>query len=258
MSPAPVLITGASGGIGADLARICARQGHPLALAARNEAALQALADELGTPGGRRPLVVPLDLAEPGATAALVAALTQADFEPSILMNNAGYGLNGQVARLDHAAQLGIVDLNIRALTELTLAFLPAITATKGRILNVASIAAFLPGPGMAVSYASKAYVLSFSQALAEELKGSGATVTALCPGPTATDFFSRAGGKASKLKAFGMMKSMDVAEAGYSGMMAGRRVVVPGFANKFMATFSPLTPRALLLPFIARVQLGK
>ncbi len=258
MTALPVLITGASSGIGADFARIFARKGHPLALVARSGSALEVLALELVTPGVRAPVTLALDLSTHDAAERLAAALAEQNFCTEILVNNAGYGLNGPVGALDAAGQLGIVDLNIRALTDITLKLLPEITAAKGRILNVASTAAFLPGPGMAVYYASKAYVLSFSEALSHELAASGVSVTALCPGPTETDFFRRAGGKAGKLKSLGMMKSMDVAEAGYRGLMAGKRVVVPGFMNKLVAVFGPLAPRALLLPAVARVQLGK
>lgn len=252
-----VLITGASSGIGADLARICARNGHQLALVARNREALEALATELGEPGGRRALVIPLDLATPEAPAALLAAMASAGFTPRILVNNAGFGLNGPAIELGREDQLGLVDLNIRALTELTLRLLPQIAGPGGRILNVASIAAFMPGPGMAAYYASKAYVLSFSQALSQELRASGATVSALCPGPTRTGFFDRAGGATASLKRFSMMDSVPVAEAGYAGMMAGRRVIVPGFLNRLLTSFAPLVPRALLLPALARIQLG-
>lgn len=254
----PVLITGASGGIGADLARIFARQGHSLALVARSAGALEALAREVAVPGVRDPITLTLDLSAADAAEQLAAALSERDFRTGILVNNAGYGLNGPAAALDVAGQIGIIDLNIRSLTAITLRLLPDVVASRGRILNVASTAAFLPGPGMAVYYASKAYVLSFSEALSHELAASGIAVTALCPGPTATDFFNRAGGKAGKLKALGMMKSMDVAEAGYAGLMVGRRVVVPGFMNRMVATFAPILPRALLLPAVARIQLGE
>ncbi len=258
MNAQPVLITGASGGIGADLARIFAKAGHPLALAARNRQAMEILAAELGNPGGQKPLIVALGLTLPDAPGQLAEALAAASFEPAILVNNAGYGMNGRVSRLDPAGQLGIIDLNIRSLTALTLIFLPSIEKSKGRILNVASTAAFLPGPGMAVYYASKAYVLSFSQALAQEMANKNVTVTALCPGPTATGFFDRVGGYTAKLKSFGMMDSMTVAQAGFDGLMAGRRVVVPGAMNKLMTSLMPFVPRQVLLPIMARLQLGK
>ena len=219
---------------------------------------MEALAAELETSGGCKPVIVALDLSLPEAAGKLVAALEQAGFKPAILVNNAGYGLNGPAASLEQAGQMGIIDLNIRALTELTLKFLPGIIAARGKIMNVASTAAFLPGPGMAVYYASKAYVLSFSQALSQEMRGHGVTVTALCPGLTATGFLARAGGHAADLKNFGMMSPMDVAQAGYDGLMAGRRVVVPGFMNKLITSIVPFAPRALLLPIMARIQLGQ
>lgn len=254
----PVLITGASGGIGADLARVFARHGHPVALVARSGEALDALARELGEPGGRPPIAVAFDLAAADAPALLSARLEAEDFIPAILVNNAGYGLNGPVLKLDFAAQIGIIDLNIRTLTALTLHFLPGIVRARGRILNVASIAAFMPGPGMAVYYASKAYVLSFGDALSQEMAAHGVSVTTLCPGPTATNFFRRAGGKTGKLKAFGMMDSPRVAEAGYRGLMAGRRIVVPGVMNRVVTTLAPLVPKRLLLPAMARLQLER
>ncbi len=258
MTALPVLITGASGGIGADLARIFAAKGHPLALAARNRTAMESLANELESSGGRKPVIIALDLAIPDAPGLLADALKAEGFEPAILINNAGYGLNGRVSALDSGEQLGIIDLNIRALTALTLKFLPSIEKSHGRILNVASTAAFLPGPGMAIYYASKAYVLSFSQALSQEMEGRNVTVTALCPGPTATGFFDRVGGHTAKLKKFGMMDAMTVAQAGYDGLMAGRRVVVPGMMNKVMTSLMPFVPRKLLLRVMARIQMGK
>ena len=161
-----MLITGASGGIGADLARVAAAAGHDLALVARNRAALDALADALAAlPGQKnpRPLVFDCDLSKPGAVAALAQALTAAGAAPEIVVNNAGYGALGPAADGDLDEQLGMIDLNIRALTEMSLVFAKPLIEAKGRLLNVASVAAFMPGPGMAIYYASKAYVLSFS-----------------------------------------------------------------------------------------------
>ncbi len=166
------LITGASSGIGADLARVFAREGHDLALVARSGDKLAGLADEIEASGRRRPLLFPLDLTAARATEALAAGLAAAQATPNILVNNAGFGLIGDVAQLNAAEQLAIIDLNIRSLVEITLRFLPQIRATQGKILNVASIASFFPGgPGMAVYYASKAFVLSFSLGLAQELR---------------------------------------------------------------------------------------
>ncbi len=250
------LITGASGGIGADLARVFARHGHDLALVARDVAKLEALADEIAATGRPRPLVVALDLTAPGAAAQLVAALPREGAQVSCLVNNAGFGLLGDFDGADPAGQLGMVDLNISALVELTSAFLPQIRAAKGRILNVASIAAFLPGPGFAVYYATKAFVASFSAALGQELKGDGVTVSVLCPGLTASGFQARAGFDASlPLAKVAMMDAMSVAEAGYAGLMRGKRLIVPGFANKITVALSALIPRSLCLPIIAKLQ---
>jgi len=253
------LITGASTGIGADLARVFARHGHPLALTARSGARLDALADELATSPGGRPLTFALDLAEPGAVDDLAARLAGAGITPAILVNNAGFGLIGRFAELDRATQINLLDLNIRALTGLTHTFLPGIIAARGAILNVASVAGFYPGPGMAVYYASKAYVLSFSEAMSLELAADGVRVTALCPGPTETEFFMRAGAPSGRLEGMrfvGRMASMPVAEAGYAGLMAGRRVVAPGWSNRFLTMASRLAPKRLSMRVIARMQM--
>ncbi len=249
------IVTGASGGIGADLARVLAREGRDLALVARDGARLAALAGEIERGGRPRPLVVPLDLARPDAGEKLAGELAAAGASPDILVNNAGFGLAGLAGDLDRAGQIEIVDLNIRALTGLTLRFLPEIVAARGRVLNVASVAAFLPGPGMAVYYASKAFVVSFSDALSAELAGTGVTVTTLCPGVTRTGFQARAGVAGGLLKALPGMSAMAVAEAGYRGMMAGRRRVVPGLTNKLLVAILPFVPGAILLPLMARVQ---
>lgn len=249
------LVTGASGGIGADLARIFAREGHDLALVARSAGKLEALADEIAATGRPRPLVIALDLAAPGACAALVDRLAAAGAQVRFLINNAGFGLAGAAAALDAGEQLGMIDLNIRALVELTLRLLPQLTAQQGRILNVASVVAYLPGPGMAVYYASKAFVLSFSEALSQELRGA-VGVTALNPGATATGFQVRAGFSADMaVSRVATMGSMPVAEAGYRGLMAGRRVVVPGWTNRAFIQAAALAPRAWLLPVVARFQ---
>jgi short-subunit dehydrogenase len=256
------VITGASGGIGADLARVFARNGHKLLLIARNGTALNTLADELTAQGTKhgapRPLVLPLDLAAPGAAQSVVDALRHADATAGILVNNAGYGLAGTVAGLDPAQQLGIVDLNVRALTELTLLLLPDLIAARGRLLNVASTAAYFPGPGMAVYYASKAFVLSLSEAMHQELKKDGVTVTVLCPGTTATGFFDRAGVDANLLKMLRPMASMAVAETGYAALMAGKRVAIPGVMNKISALLSGVVPHLLFMPLLQYLQAGR
>ena len=250
------VVTGASGGIGADIARVLARQGHDLALVARRRDKLEALAAEIEAQGRPRPLVIALDLGEKGAAGRLADALAAAGASADILVNNAGFGLAGEVANLDAAEQLAVIDLNIGALVAVTLRLLPELIAWRGRILNVASTAAFLPGPGMAVYYATKAFVLSFSEALAHELRRQGVTVSVLCPGPTATGFVDRAGlDNADLFRRFPPMASMRVAEAGVAGLMAGRRVILPGLMNKLTGWFVPLVPHALVLPVVAHLQ---
>lgn len=251
------LITGASGGIGADLARVFARHGHDLALAARSRGKLEALAEEIAASGRPLPLVLVFDLTEQGAAKKIAAALKSAGATPEILVNNAGFGLAGEAAGLDPAEQLAIVDLNIRAAVEITLCFLPAIRAARGKILNVASVAAYFPGgPGMAAYYASKSFILSFSLALAQELRSQGVTVSALCPGYTKTDFQARAGiGANMDLGRLPASTAMEVAEAGYAGLIAGRREIVPGFLNKASILLLPFLPKALMLGVISRLQ---
>lgn len=251
------IITGASDGIGAELARLMARKGHDLALVARRRDRLEAVAAEIAGIGRPSPLVIALDLAEASAPDALAQGLRAAGAEAAMLINNAGFGLQGQVAELDPGEQLRMIDLNVRALTALTLKFLPDLIAVRGRILNVASVAAFLPGPGMAIYYASKAYVLSFSEALSQELSAKGVSVTALCPGPVPTGFQAAAGISRDLTKAMSFVQTSPqaVADAAYRGMMSGRRVVMPSFADWMSASAAALTPRSLLLPVIGRVQ---
>lgn len=252
------VITGASEGIGAELARVFAARGHELALVARRGERLEALADDIAAAGATRPLPIELDLTEQGAADALSERLAEAGAAPRYLVNNAGFGLMGRAIELDADEQLAIVDLNMRALTALTLRFLPAIVAEKGGVLNVASVAAFMPGPGFAVYYASKAYVRSFSEALSQELKPSGVKVACLCPGPVLTGFQARAGfdlsGFMGAIKP-AMLPASEVARQGYEGLMAGKRVIVPGIANRMFVWGSAVTPRALLLPLLATAQ---
>lgn len=250
------LITGASGGIGADLARVFARQGHDLALVARSADRLGLLADEIEATGRPRPLLLTLDLAAAGAADALAAGLQAANATPDILVNNAGFGLIGAAAELDPAGQLAIVDLNVRSLVEVTLRFLPQIRAARGRILNVASVAAFFPGgPGMSVYYASKAFVLSFSLGLAQELRNESVVVSALCPGATPTGFQDRAGFEPKTLDGIPQTSSMAVAEAGYRGLMAGQLEIIPGWLNRIGAALLPFMPKSIILLLISRAQ---
>jgi short-subunit dehydrogenase len=250
------LITGASGGIGADLARVFARHGADLALVARSKDKLEALADDIAATGALCPLVIPADLTEKGGVDEVARSLQVAGASVSTLVNNAGYGLAGDVADLDAQEQLGIIDLNVRALVELTARFAPQIRAARGGILNVASIVAFLPGPGMAIYYASKAFVRSFSLALWQEMHQDGVTVTLLCPGLTMTDFQARAKLEIpAEVARFAGMSAMQVAEAGYEGLVAKRRVVVPGVVNRVFTVIMPLLPDTLVLPIVARMQ---
>ncbi len=251
------LITGASGGIGADLARVFARAGHDLALVARSGDKLATLADEIETSGRPRPLLLPLDLTAAGAVDALAAGLEAAKATPDILVNNAGFGLIGEAAQLSATEQLAIIDLNVRSLVETTLRFLPQIRAARGKILNVASIVAFFPGgPGMAVYYASKAFVVSFSLGLAQELRKDSVIVSALCPGVTPTGFQDRAGfGPEVMLERLPTTSSMEVAEAGYRGLMAGQREIIPGWFNKFGAALLPFLPKSIVLMLTSRMQ---
>ena len=247
--PKPVaLITGASAGIGAALANVFADHGHALVLAARRAPQLKALADTIEERGHARPHVVIIDLGQADAAARIEDELRERGLEPQFLVNNAGFGLMGLAANLDRAQQLAMIDLNVRVLTELSLRFVPSLTRHRGGILNVASVASFVPGPGMAVYHATKAYVLSFSEALHRELGGQGVRVTALCPGPVETEFMALAGIPDGNYSTFLVRSAERVAQEGYDGLMRGRRVVVPGSANKAAALLARLMPRRLVL----------
>jgi hypothetical protein len=239
------VVTGASGGIGLELARELAARGHDLVLTARSAERLAAAAAALGQAHGVRAEVVPVDLAEASGPARLAAALAERGVEPAILVNNAGVGMHGRLDLADPAALGRMLQLNVVGLTLLTRLLLPGMVGRRrGRILSVASTAGFVPGPFMAAYYASKAYVLSFSVALAEELRGTGVTATVLCPGPTRTGFDAAAGVSGAKLFRSGVMEAGPVARAGVEGLMAGRGIVVPGLRNKVLASSSGLAPR--------------
>ncbi len=254
--PRPVaLITGASAGIGAEFARVFAQHGHHVVLVARREQRLHELADQIATAGRPRPHVLPVDLCCNGASKQIAAELDALGFEPQYLVNNAGFGLLGSAAELEPAEQLAIIDLNVRVLTELSLAFIDSLGRHRGGILNVGSVASFLPGPGMAVYYASKAFVLSFSESLHEELSGQGIRVTALCPGVVPTEFQARAGMK--KVPGWKVLHTSPagIAAAGYAALMQGQRVRIPGIANKFVTFLPRILPRGFLLRQVARSQ---
>ncbi|MEJ2376096.1 MAG: SDR family oxidoreductase [Pseudolabrys sp.] len=250
------LITGASAGIGVELARVFAREGHQLALVARREDRLRALADELAVTGKQQPIVIAVDLAEPDAAQKIADELRAHGVEPQYLVNNAGFGLLGRAGTRERDAELQMIDVNVRALTDLTLAFADSLARHKGGLLNAGSMAGFLPGPGMAIYYATKAYVLSLSEALHAELKARGVRVTVLCPGPVPTEFAQVAGLKKGRSSGGPLTQSAGkVAEAGFRGLMRGRRVVVPGVANKLVTTIIPLVPRRLLLGMVGTRQ---
>jgi short-subunit dehydrogenase len=249
------LITGASSGIGADLARIFAANGHRVALVARREDRLNDLAAAIVAAGGTPPLVIPCDLTRPDAGEIIAAALAAAGVEIDILVNNAGFGLFGQSLTLDRAQQLDMIAVNIRALTDLSLRFSDSLIRHRGGLLNVASIAAFLPGPGMAVYYASKAYVLSFSDALHNELGRHGVRVTALCPGPVPTEFQSRAGFTAGMDSAMLNVSAYKVALAGYRGLMRGKRIVLPGLGIRAIPFLLRFVPRGFVLMMVGLIQ---
>ena len=244
------LITGASAGIGAALAHEFAAHGHELVLVARREQALAALADAIAAKGRARPTVLRMDVSRADAAEAIADALASHGLEPETVVNNAGFGLVGDAAALDRAEQLAMIDLNVRALTNLSLAFIPSLERRNGGILNVASIAGFLPGPGMAVYYATKAYVISFSEALHRELAPKGVRVTVLCPGPVPTEFQARAGITGEQFPSLLTRSAERVARDGYRGLMEGRRMVVPCSANNVVTALMRLVPRGILLRF--------
>jgi uncharacterized protein len=252
------LITGASAGIGAEFARVFARHGHEMVLVARREQRLCDLADQIAASSRRRPHVLTIDLGREGASKQIAAELAALRVEPQYLVNNAGFGLLGRAAELSRAEQLAMIDLNVRALTELSLAFIDSLGRHRGGILNVASVSSFLPGPGMAVYYASKAFVLSFSESLHQELADRGIRVTALCPGPVPTEFQARAGMKNIPGAKLLCIPPDEIAAAGYAALMQGQRLLVPGLANKFLAFLPRILPRGFFLREVARSQLKR
>jgi uncharacterized protein len=234
------LITGASAGLGVEFARQLSKRGHALVLAARRKERLEALAKELGNARA-----VAIDLSKANAAAKLMADLKGASEEVEILVNNAGFGLIGPFARLDAKRERQMIDLNVGTLTDLCRAVAPQMVKRKsGAILNVASTAAFQPGPKMAVYFATKAFVLSLSEALHEELKPHGVRVTCLCPGPTRTEFGDVAGFKGNGLFDRVAMESPEVVKAGLDGLDKNKAVVVPGFVNKLTASSTRFAPR--------------
>jgi len=251
------LVTGASMGIGVDLAECFARDGYDLILAARSEAALKQVAERLSGKYGIQAIAIAVDLGVPGGGERLAADIAALGLAVDVLVNNAGYGIAGAFEGSDRAEQLGMIDLNDRALVELTHIYWPRMLAQKrGGVLNVASTASFQPGPLMAIYYASKAFVLSFSEALWKEAEGTGVHVSCLCPGPTVSQFRERAGtGKTRLVRNGPAMSSAVVAQMGYDAWKRNRRVMVTGTRNALLATLAPFLPRRTLLGIVHNLQ---
>jgi short-subunit dehydrogenase len=246
------LVTGASSGIGADLAREVARDGYNIVLTARRVVPMQALSEELKTHGATT-TVIAADLSQPGASAVLAKELETRGISIDVLINNAGLGAAGRFDQSDLTRVTEMVQVNVVALTELTRLLLPHMIARRrGRVMLVGSTASFQPGPQMAVYCATKAYVLSLGEAIAYELRGTGVTLTTLCPGATATEFAKVAENENTALFKSAMnriMSSADVARIGYQALKAGRPVVVTGFQNKISAFMGRFSPHAMTLP---------
>ncbi|MCG5479748.1 SDR family NAD(P)-dependent oxidoreductase [Sinorhizobium alkalisoli] len=251
-----VVVMGASRGIGKAIAQVAARDGDTVVLVARSEADLEAVAADLRK-ADEEAFVLALDLMAANADRRLEAFLSENGLYCDVLVNSAGYGLRGSAAVLPVEDQLGIVDLNIRAVAALTLRFLPGMVARgRGGVINLGSVASFTPGPFMALYYASKGFVRSFSEALYEELHRTGVTVTCVAPGPVATEFLQRSGAnRAALFKVLPKLDSDYVAECAWRGFKAGRRLVVPGLASKLAVLIAAVLPSAFMLPLVGRLQ---
>ena len=254
------LVTGASSGIGLELATLLARDRHDLVFVARSRDRLEAIARGLTEEFGVSVTILASDLAQPETPAAIARELAERGLAIDILVNNAGFGVYGPFAETPIEKELEMIQVNVTALTHLTKLLLPGMTQRRrGRILNVASTASFQPGPLMAVYYATKAYVLSFTEALANELAGSGVTVTALCPGPTVTEFQKEAGLEMTRLfRSPLVMQAPEVARAGYEGMLRGKRIVIPGAGNRVLVQALRVSPRRLVTAIARRIQEAK
>lgn len=251
------LVTGASSGIGLELATLLARDRHDLVLVARNRDRLEAIGRGLTEEFGAAATILPYDLSRPEAPAAIAGELERRGIAVDVLVNDAGFGVYGPFAQTPLPKELEMIQVNVAALTHLTKLLLPPMLRRgRGRILNVASTAAFQPGPLMAVYYATKAYVLSFSEALANEVAGSGVTVTALCPGPTVTEFQKAAGLEETRLfRSPLVMRAPEVARAGYEGMLRGKSLVIPGAGNRALVEALRITPRRLVTAIARKIQ---
>lgn len=257
MARGPALVTGASSGIGWELAKLLAADGHDLVCVARGGKKLESLAKDLEAAFPIKVAVVAQDLSKPDGPRAVLDEVGRLGLDLEVLVNDAGFGVYGPFAETDLEEELQMIRVNVLAVTALAKGVLPGMLRRgSGRILNVASTAAFQPGPLMAVYYATKAYVLSFSEAIANELDGTGVTVTALCPGPTETEFQKRAGVEKTRLFRGPLVTdARSVAKAGYAAMRRGRRVVVPGLANKLLVQAERFAPRRLVTAIARRIQ---
>lgn len=251
------LITGASGGIGLEFAKICAQNKQNLILVARSKNQLETLAEELRKSHGIEVVVLPIDLSNPASPQQLYQETLTRELSVNVLINNAGFGDHGIFAKSEWNKQQEMIQLNITALAELTHLFLPRMIANQnGKILNVASTAGFQPGPLMAVYYATKAFVLSFSEALAEELQGTGVSVTALCPGPTNSGFQKAANmDNIALFKVLSPPSSREVAEYGFEALNQGQAVAIHGALNKLVVQSLRFTPRKLVLKMVRKLQ---
>jgi hypothetical protein len=257
MAHGTALVTGASAGLGVEFAKLCAAGGYDVVLVARSASRLADLAASLAKTYGvkARPLVA--DLANPAAPPEIFAQLAGTPVD--LLINNAGFGVHGAYVETDWVREQGLMQVNMVALAHLTKLFLPEMVRRhSGRILNVASTAAFVPGPFMALYYASKAFVLSFSEALSNEVEGTGVSVTALCPGPTRTEFAQAAGLADSALFRGPTMGAAEVARVGYDAMMAGKSSIIAGARNRWMIRGTRLVPRSFAGAQAGKLNLGK
>lgn len=250
------IVTGASAGLGLDMARSLAGRGYDVVLTARSADRLEVLRDELEAEAGVLAYVFVHDLSSGTGVEGLLADVAALARPVDLLVNNAGFGLHGPYLETDPVSEAAMIHVNVLSLVRVTRELLPGMVAHgSGRILQVASVAAFMPGPLMSTYYATKAFVLSYSDALAEELRGTGVSVTCLCPGPTRTGFQATAGARRLGATQLGMMESAAVARAGIDGALSGRRRVVPGLVNK-LSTWAPrVLPRNLLTALVGRIQ---
>ncbi|MDK1374271.1 MULTISPECIES: SDR family NAD(P)-dependent oxidoreductase [unclassified Sinorhizobium] len=252
-----VVVVGASRGIGKAIAETAAKDGATIVLVARSSEGLQTAATAVQQAGGK-PFTLGLDLAAGDAATRLEDFLSNEGLTCDVLVNSAGYGLRGGAATLPLDEQMGLIDLNIRVLTELTLRFLPGMVARgRGGVINLGSVASFTPGPFMALYYASKGFVRSFSEALHQEVRPAGVTVTCVAPGPVSTEFLEKSGAnRAALFKILPKVDSEYVAERAWRGFKAGRRLVIPGISARLAILLAGLLPSAALLPLIGRLQL--